>query len=188
MRKAGFKDYANKVKAIVGKNDILIGHSMGGLIVQKVAEGIAIKGGIAICPAPPKGIKFGKGMLLFSIKYLPKVIMNKPFKPSFSFSKKFFLNCVEDARGIYDKLEAEPAAIAYELMMSKIEVDERKVKCPLLFIATKDDKACKPKMVKKIAEKYNAEFIVKEGCHWIFDNWQSIADKIQNFIIRLYED
>ncbi len=188
MRKASFKDYVNKVRAIARKDDIIIGHSMGGLIVQKVAEEIIIKGGIAICPAPPKGIKFGKRMLLSSIKYLPKVIINKPFKTSFSFAKKFFLNCVEDARSVYKKLEVEPANIAYELMMSKIEVDERKVKCPLLFIATKDDKACKPEMVKRIAEKYDAEFIIEEGCHWIFDNWQSIADKIQSFIVRLYED
>ncbi|KAA0004100.1 MAG: alpha/beta hydrolase [Thermoplasmata archaeon] len=188
IRKTCFRDYVNKVKAVATKNDILIGHSMGGLIVQKVAEEMVIKGGVAICSAPPKGIKFRKSMIFSSAKYLPKVIMKKPFKPSFPFVKKFFLNCVgEKAWDIYNTLEPESATIAYELIMSKIEVDERKVRCPLLFIATRDDIASHPEMVKQMAKKYNAECVVEEGCHWIFDRWRSIAERIQEFIIEIYK-
>ena len=39
---------------MVNPDDIVIGHSMGGLIVQKIAEETAIRGGVAICPAPAK--------------------------------------------------------------------------------------------------------------------------------------
>ena len=49
LRKTHFQDYVIKVKAMVTPNDILIGHSMGGLIVQKIPEETTIKGGIAIC-------------------------------------------------------------------------------------------------------------------------------------------
>jgi len=37
LRKVHFQDYVEKVKAIATEEDIVIGHSMGGLIVQKVA-------------------------------------------------------------------------------------------------------------------------------------------------------
>lgn len=189
MRKTCFSDYVNKVKALATENDILIGHSMGGLIVQKVAEEMSIKGGVAICPAPPKGIKFRKSMPLSSLKYLPKVITKRPFKPDFLFYKKFFLNCVEEeALSIYNKLEAESATVAYELALSKIRVDEKKVGCPLLFIARNGDKVLTSQMVRQIAKKYNAEFVVEDGCHWIFDNWENTAEKIQKFVLEVHKE
>lgn len=151
LRKVSFADYVGKVKKIVGREDILIGHSLGGLIVQKVAEEKEIKGGVAICSAPPKGIKFPKKFLFFSLKYLPKVIVKKPFKPDFSTSRKFFMNCLEEegARMGYEKLEKDSAIVAYELAMNKIAVDEKRIKSPLLFIATKNDKSSLPIISKK---------------------------------------
>lgn len=184
---ASFEDYVNKVKKIVGEDDVVIGHSMGGLIVQKLAEETKIRGGIGICPAPPRGIKFK--IKISYIKFLPKIVAKKPFKPDFSFSKKLYLNCLseEEARNAYEKLEEDSPVVSYELAMNKISVDEGRVKCPMLFIATKEDKASPPEMVKKIAEKYKAEYEIYEGCHWIFTNWRDIADSIERFVIKLYE-
>ncbi len=188
LRKVSFADYVGKVKKIARKEDILIGHSMGGLIVQKIAEEKEIKGGVAICSAPPKGIKFPKKFLFFSLKYFPKTIAKKPFKPDFFISRKFFMNCLEEeeARIEYEKLEKDSAIVGYELAMNKIAVDEKKVKCPLLFIATKDDTTSPPLIVKKMAEKYNVDYKIYGGCHWIFKNWRTIADGIQDFILSLY--
>ena len=188
LRKVSFSDYVDKVKKIAGRDDVIIGHSMGGLIVQKVAEEKEIKGGVAICSAPPKGVKFPKKFLLSSLKYLPKTILNKPFKPDFSFAKKFFMNCMkeEEARNAYEKLEKDSAIVAYELAMNKINVDEKKVKCPIIFIGGREDKASPPYIIERMAEKYNANFIIYDGCHWIFENWQIIAEHIQNFLLKLY--
>ncbi|KAA0009872.1 MAG: alpha/beta hydrolase [Thermoplasmata archaeon] len=189
LRKTSFIDYVRKVKRIVGENDVVIGHSLGGLIVQKIAEEMKIKGGVAICPAPPRGIKFRKKMVVSSLKYLPKVIMKKPFKPDFSFSRKLFMNCLEEdeAKIAYEKLGEDSAIVAYEITMNKIAVNENKVSCPLLFIATKEDRASPPFIVEKIARKYNAEYKLYDGCHWIFKNWRDIADGIQAFLLNLYK-
>jgi len=189
LRKVHIRDYVDKVKAMVTENDIVIGHSMGGLIVQKVAEEATIKGGVAICSAAPKGVKFRGGIVLSSAKYAPKVIMGKPFKEDYRYVKKYMLVGVkeEDARGIYEKLEKESAIVTYELGMNRIEIDEDKVNCPLLFIATKDDRLCAPELVKRIAEKYNAEYRLYKGCHHFFynDNLQEIAEGIHEFITKL---
>ena len=69
--------------------------------------------------------------------------------------------------------------------MNKIKVDESKVASPLLFIAAREDKASPPKMVKRIAEKYGAEFVVKDGCHWIFNN-REIMEEISRFLVKIY--
>ena len=189
LRKACIQDYVDKVKAMVTENDIVIGHSMGGLIVQKVAEEASIKGGVAICSAAPKGVKFRGDIVLSSAKYALKVIMRKPFKEDYPFIRKYMLVGIEEekARNIYEKLEEQSAIVTYELGMNRIVVDEKKVKCPLLFIATKQDGICAPELVKRIADKYNAEYRLYDGCHHFFcnNNWQDIAKGIHNFISKL---
>ena len=190
LKQATFMDYVNKVDSIVGKDDVLIGHSMGGLIVQKMAEKKKIKGGVAICTAPPKGVGFRNfSLTLHSLKFLPKIIAGKPFMPSRSFVKKFIANCIDETKidKVVERMEVDSPHVAYELAMAKISVDERKIQSPLLFIATREDRISSPEIVKKIAEKYNAEFIVKEGCHWIFDEWEEIAEEIAKFLVRIYE-
>lgn len=189
LRKACIQDYVDKVKAMVTENDIVIGHSMGGLIVQKVAEEASIKGGVAICSAAPKGVKFRGDIVLSSAKYALKVIMRKPFKEDYPFIRKYMLVGIEEekARNIYEKLEEQSAIVTYELGMNRIVVDEKKVKCPLLFIATKQDGICAPELVKRIADKYNAEYRLYDGCHHFFcnNNWRDIAEGIHNFISKL---
>lgn len=191
LRKTRFEDYVAKIENMVGEEDVIIGHSMGGLIVQKVAERKKIKGGVALCPAPPKGIKFSNSSIIFqSMKFLPKIILKKPFKPDVKFTRNFLANCIDEGKvkKIYPYLKKFPPLPAYEVAMGKIAVDEKKIKSPLLFIATKNDRASPSGMVKKIAEKYNAEFVLKEGCHWIFDDWKEIAEEISAFLLKLYSD
>lgn len=195
LRKTYFRDYVDKVKAIVTKDDIVIGHSLGGLIVQKVAEESTIKAGVGICPGPPKGIKFHMDIMavLPALKYIPKIIMKKPFKPDFSLCKYMCRKymCVglgdEVIRDICEQMVEESAIVIYELAMHKIAVDEKRVDCPLLFIAMRDDRACYPEMVEKIAEKYNAEYKLYDGCHHFFNNknWQEVVEEILKFVTKL---
>jgi pimeloyl-ACP methyl ester carboxylesterase len=184
---ASFYDYLEVVKENVRKGDIVIGHSLGGLLVQKIAEEKEIKAGIAICSAPPKGIKFGKKAMLASLKYFPKIISKKPFKPDFSFARKYIFNCIEEekARKAYEKMRGDSSKVAYEVAMNKIAVDEKKIKCPMLFIAMKDDRLSPPDMVKKIADKYGGKLLIYEGCHWFIEKWDEIADGIEDFILDL---
>ena len=133
LKNTHISDYVKKVKSIVTKDDICIGHSLGGLIVQKLAEESSIKAAVAICSAPPKGINFSfpPGIALSSIRYLPKVILNQPFKPSYSLVKKLLLHGLDDgemknSKKEYDKLGDDSAIVIKELIMRKISVDEKK--------------------------------------------------------------
>lgn len=183
MRTTRVSDYVHQVKTVATEDDILIGHSMGGLLVQKVAEEMQIKGGVAICPSPPKGIHFGKKLLFSSLRYVPRIIMNTPFKPSFPFYKKIFVYPSEDkARSVYATLEPESARVTSAVTLSTVAVAEKKVTCPLLFIARSHDTLTTPALVRQIAQKYHAEYVVEEGYHWIFDTWEPLAERIRRFI------
>lgn len=189
LRKTHLQDYVNRVKEIATKDDIVIGHSMGGLIVQKVAEESDIKGGVAICSAAPKGVKYRGGIVLSSAKYAPQVIMGIPFKQDYRYVRKYMLIGIEEekAKSIYEKLEKQSAFVTYELGMNRIIVDEKKVRCPLFFIGTKNDGICPPELVKRLADKYHAEYNISDGCHHFFsnDNWKEIAESIHKFIIKI---
>ncbi len=189
LRKTRFQDYVDKVKTLLTEDDIVIGHSMGGLIVQKIAEETMVKGGVAIGSASPKGIKFRGDIVLSSVKYIPKVVMKKPFKIDYPFIRKYMLADLEEgeAKSIYENLVEESAIVTYELARNKIAVNEKKVTCPLLFMGTKSDRICPPKMVKEMARKYHAEYQLYDGCHHIFSNpsWRDIAKGINSFITKL---
>jgi len=186
LRKVHFQDYVDKVKAITTEDDIVIGHSMGGLIVQKVAEEANIKGGVAICSATPKGLRYSREIILSSVKYAPKVILGRPFKQDYRYVRKYTLVGIEEekAKNLYKEMEKQSAIVTHELGMNRISIDEKKVRCPLLFITTKQDGICTPELVKRLAEKYNAEYKIYDGCHYFFYNssWQDIANEIHSFI------
>ncbi len=191
LRKVHFQDYVDKVKDITTEEDIVIGHSMGGLIVQKVAEEATIKCGIAICSATPKGVRYHRGIILSSVKYAPKVIMGRPFIQDYRYVRKYTLAGLEEekAKNSYKEMEKQSAIVTHELGMNRITVDEKKVRCPLLFITTKQDRICTPELVKRLAEKYNAEYKIYDGCHHFFynSNWRDIADGIHSFIKKYME-
>lgn len=189
LRKVHFQDYVDKVKAITTEDDIVIGHSMGGLVVQKVAEETDIKCGVAICSAAPKGVKYRGDIVLSSAKYAPQVIIGIPFKQDYRYIRKYMLVGIEEekARSIYEKLENQSAIVTYELGMNRISVNEKKVKCPLFFIATKQDEISPPELVQRLADKYHAEYELYDGCHHFFsnDNWREIAEGIYHFITKI---
>ena len=186
LRKVHFQDYVDKVTGQVSKDDIVIGHSMGGLIVQKVAEETNIKAGVAICSAFPKGLRYNRGITLSSVKYSPKVIIGRPFIQDYRYVRKYTLAGLEEekAKKVFKEMEKQSAIVTYELGMNRIAVDEKKVTCPLFFITTRQDGICTPELVKRLAKKYTAEYKIYDGCHHFFynDNWKEITEGIYTFI------
>lgn len=180
-----FRDYVDTVVSQVDEDDVVVGHSMGGLIMQKTAEETTIRGGIGICSAPPRSVKFKRRMVLSSLHYLPYVLLKKPFYFSYGYTRKWMFNCMseERARQVYEhEIRTVPPQVAYELAMNKIPVNEAKVDCPLHFMAATEDRLSPPPLVKQIAEKYDVSHSVHGGCHYIFPNWKPYAQGIASFL------
>ena len=187
LRRTHFNDYVEKVGSIVSNEDILIGHSMGGLIVQKVAEGYSLKAGVCICPAPPTGIRMKTIPWWRQVRYLPFMLFGIPFKPSFGLVKDVFLTGWDEAkqREVYERLQKQSSHVSFEVMKQKIPVNEKMINAPLYFIGRKQDVTIPVDVVKKVAKKYDAEYSMVSGNHYIFFDWQKIAEKILSFIQQL---
>jgi len=187
LQETSVMDYVNKVCSVVSKDDVIIGHSMGGLIMQKVAELTEIKAGIGICPAPPADIKM-KGISWWrQLRYIPHVLFNIPFKPSFGLVKDIFLNDMSEQtqKQIYKQLQKQSVHVTMETMKQKITVDEQSISSPLYIIGRRRDKTIPVDVIKKIAHKYNAEYDLVEGNHYIFIDWKPVAEKALSFIQQI---
>ena len=192
LKTATLVDYIEKTKKIVTKNDIIIGHSMGGLIVQKIAEEIPAKAVVAIAPSPPKGIKAQSFSFLYlqlilrSIRYIPKIMFSTPFLPSFSFLRLILLNNMDKqtAQEYYKELEKQSAKIVMELVKSKYEVNKKKIQSPILYIGKKKDRLVPYTVVEKVADNHNATFILVDGSHYISNKWEETAQAMYEFISR----
>jgi pimeloyl-ACP methyl ester carboxylesterase len=72
------KDYVGEVKKLVDSLDalpILIGHSMGGMIIQKYLEDSPCAAAVLVCPVPSSGLLRVSLKMIFTTKYvLPSLL------------------------------------------------------------------------------------------------------------------
>ncbi|MBI1401569.1 alpha/beta hydrolase [Hyphomonas sp.] len=180
----GFADFveaaaaeARRLTARDGAKPAVIGHSMGGLIAQVLAERGEVSKAVFLTPAQPKGCAaIG---LPVAWTFL-NIILRQDRKRSYKVWKTGFswgvLNLVPKERhdAIYATALYDSGKV-YGDMTDGIEVDERKVTIPTLTIAGSQDRATLPKGVRKVAAKYAAspvkgEFIeYPNHAHWIVD-------------------
>ena len=173
---------------------ILIGHSMGGLAVQKLIEMNKGVAGICIDAAPPKGILSLKWSFLKA--NLPTI---NPFKgnsvcmPSVKWFQYAFCNTMtmEQTEIEYNKFVVpESRNIPRSSAKNDGFIDFKKSHNPLLFIAGEKDHIIPSSLNKKNFNAYkdiNSKKDFKEFAgrtHYICgqQNWQEVADYIVEWI------
>lgn len=181
---ADIEAIARKIEADTGVAPVLMGHSMGGLIVQKLAERGVGRGAILLTPASPGDARSGSsiaqavtfGNVLFSSK--PESKSHKIWKTGFNWGvlnrvpqakhAGIYAGTVYDSGGVYQDLaypDRDPERTAY--------VDETKIAIPMLVIGGGKDRATPIADVRKVAEKYRsvgADFKeYPDNAHWIVD-------------------
>ncbi len=184
----------NKVRRALGiENCALIGHSMGGLISQKTAEGSdKIKALILIASAPPRGVKFEmkKNMALIKIilRGIWSAIRKKSIKPSFAIANKTVLNNLEGAEkmAVYNILQAESLAVANQVGKG-YPIDVDKIRCPKLVIGCKKDALALESMEAKIARFIKADKYIayEQFAHMIMveKGWEKSAEDIRDWLV-----
>lgn len=175
---------ARALEAETGAAPVLVGHSMGGLVVQKLLEKGVGRAGVLITPASPADARGGRA-LAQGITFANIMLAAKPETKAhriwrFGFSWGV-MNCVPrsrhdalwkgnlyDSGQVYSELaypERDPKRLAF--------VDERKIKVPLLVIGAGKDRTTPIGDVRKVAAKYakvGAEYReYANNAHWIVD-------------------
>ena len=188
MKKVGdvsITDYVDDIIDVVQSLDqppILLGHSLGCLIAQLVAERITVKGMILLGPAPtadifqlyPTMIKsFARHFMQWGFWYKPM----PPYKntqynlamqqQSQALKDKVYRNSVPESGLVYTQMafpELDPK--------QSTKVDFTKITGPILIITGSEDKMTVPKIAKDTARNYGQQarlIMIGDADHYYID-------------------
>ncbi|OGY63765.1 MAG: hypothetical protein A3I24_02185 [Candidatus Harrisonbacteria bacterium RIFCSPLOWO2_02_FULL_41_13b] len=171
---------------------IIFGHSMGGLIAQKLASfGLAHKL-ILLNSAPPAGVKLHANLRyqLDILRYLPWLILQKPFKPNLKIFARYVMNNVppETWDKLYRGLVYESGRAALEIRLGRIQVDFRKISCPSLVIGCEKDQITPPEVARDIGKQFRhigyEVWTYPQFAHWIpvESGWEEAAGDIFHWL------
>lgn len=189
LSKLSLNDYVDAMEADArafeketGRPIALLGHSMGGLIVQKLATRGIGKAGVLLTPAQPADCQVFSFGPLYTFWNIVKVgDVNRAYKV---WEKGFcwgVLNRVEPARraAIYAQAVYDSGLVYRDLGRPKADphhtafIDAKDVKIPLLTIGATKDRATVVRAVRKVGQKYagvgGAYLEYRQSGHWLVD-------------------
>jgi pimeloyl-ACP methyl ester carboxylesterase len=148
-------DYVDDVLAVcrwIGGPVVLVGHSMGGIVVQKAAE-TADLAALILCAS------IGPAALGVANPNPPDP--TKPVRsPPDTARARFLYDPMDDATfaDFYAALCAESPGVMAWTGTGRTETDPAKIRCPILCIGAEHDRTYVPK-AERLAEVYGAEWI-----------------------------
>jgi alpha-beta hydrolase superfamily lysophospholipase len=197
LRALAFDDYvgelereALRIEAERGSKPAVIGHSMGGLLAQVLAERGLVSAAALISPSPPAGVRnlsssvfwnaFGVGRRL---GITPRAIF-----PERRFTDAMVFNALPVA-----ERAAAHAAMVHEsgrafADLASYPVDESTIRVPMLTVAAGRDRLVPASVVRLTARKYErigGEFLeYPEHAHWLYaePGWEKPAADIHDWL------
>jgi pimeloyl-ACP methyl ester carboxylesterase len=192
-----FTDVVSKMEAFIEtlqEKPIIVGHSMGGLVAQKLIEKDLAEAAVIISSAPPKGVI----TLKFSFAKSNLGLLN-PFKgnsihyPTKKWFHYAFTNTLsrEESDSLFDRFVVpESRNIPRETLKKAGKIDFKKPHSPMLFISGKEDHIIPASLNKKNFKRYKDEKSIRE--HKIFegrdhfiageDGWKEVANYVYNWL------
>ena len=159
--KVSLDDYVEDVLALAKQlgNPTVIGHSMGGLVAQKVAEAGAARALVLISSAPPRWIPVVSWTLLTrQLRYMPDLLLRRPILPSRADADVLMFNRtpLPDRDVQYAKLVPDSGRAGFEMSFGVIDVQAHRVTAPTLVVTGLDDQFVVPRVARALAKKYRA--------------------------------
>jgi len=181
LRHVGVMDYVEQATSVIEKlpdRPVVFGHSMGALVAQKLAERGLVRAMVLVAPVAPAGISCGTWSSIFCISgNLHQIVLQRPFRIPWFQARYGILNTLgpREMIGIHGSFVYESGRVMRQIVTGAIAVDERKVLCPVLAVVGSEDRATPPVIVRKIAEKYHADYREYPGCgHYLGIAWDTI--------------
>jgi pimeloyl-ACP methyl ester carboxylesterase len=140
---------------------VLVGHSMGGLIAQKAAEGGGVAAAVFLTSAPPRGINAIEWPVLSRMaRYVPAMLGDRAFTASRAHADFLFLNGLtpEQRDWAFPRFGAESGRAARELALGGLAVDAGAIRCPTLVVGADHDRITPVALQRRIAARYRAEY------------------------------
>ncbi len=198
LNSVGFEDVVMNIAAFIDtlpEKPIVIGHSLAGLVVQKLIEMDKAIAGVSIDGAPPKNI-FAPFQTIKTVFPVVNFFRFSAFMGSKEWYHNAFFNNLsrEESDKEFEKIAVpESRTIARDtLLKSFANVDLKKPHNPLLFIGGENDNIFPASFTKKIAGSYKDANSITDfksfanRSHYICGEkgWQEVADYVLNWLAQ----
>jgi non-heme chloroperoxidase len=193
LGRAGLLDYVADVRRCLDRlgEAVLVGHSMGGLITQKVAEEGGVAAAVALTSAPPRGINALYWPVLSRMAaYVPAMLANRAFAVSRRDADFLILNRLspEQRDWAFPQFGAESGCAARQLALGRLAVDPGSVRCPMLVVGAEHDRITPAALQRRIASRYRAEYQEAAGhAHMLMleDGWERPFKDVLGWMERI---
>ncbi len=161
------RDYVEDLEGLIADMDakpIIIGHSMGGLLAQKLAARDRARALVLLAPAPPTGVfaLSPSSFMTFASYLRHPLAWMQPFVPTRAEATYGVLNALEEDRHevVYAERAHESGRAVWEIGFWWLDplraayVERSAVRCPILACAGGRDRAAPPSLVHRIAARY----------------------------------
>lgn len=149
------------------KNPIVIGHSMGGLLAQKVAEAGVCQATVLVAAAPPRWIPIVSWLLLrMQMKFTRQLLRFEPLVPDREDADALIFNRtpVADRDALFARLVPDSGHAGFGLSFGTVAVHESRVTAPVLVVTGLDDQFVVPRVARALSKKYKAALREYRSC------------------------
>ena len=191
LGRTSFTDHLEVVAETANALDgpIVIGHSVGGLLAQKLVERHDLPACVCLVPAPPRGIFpiVSMELLSFALQQAPAMLLSRPFRPSDAMLRRIDLNCLptEEQVEVLARMRPAPGRQGVEVGLLGVPVDARRVTTPMLVVGASEDRLIPPGVVRKIARKYGANYreYAEHGHYLVREpGWEQVAADVVEWL------
>ena len=190
-------DYVDDVSTVAGRlpvAPVVIGHSMGGFVVQKYLAEHSAPAGVLLASAPPTGI--APATVRVACRHwrdsLRTRSLSRPLDffaaPGVSRATFYHSDTPEDVvTACTSRLGAESARVLYRDLLYRHLARPKRVTAPVLVLGAELDGFFTPREVAATARAYRTEPVMFAGMGhnmMLEHGWEAVADRIDEWLTR----
>ncbi len=195
-------DYVADLACAVGKLSqppIVIGHSMGGMVVQKYLEASPrLTGVVLMASVPPQGL-FSSNLHM-AIRYpflFQQMVLFSLLGPNYGsidmMRRLLFSPDMPTAKlyQFFEYMQAESQIVSMDMMgLNPLRLKPRQVKIPMLVLGAQRDVFISPTLLKETAQFYGADhhlFSNMAHAMMLEANWKEVATYLRDWVARVID-
>lgn len=187
------RDYVEdvrKVAAQISPNPVLIGHSLGGVVVQKYLELYSAPAGILLASSPLSGMASAslRTMMRYPLPMLKMFLTANMLHARPTFESVFFQPSMprEKVKAYFEKMGNESFTAFMDIMLFDKPKPER-VNVPMMVVGGEFDHSIAPAINENLAKAYHTRLETFPVAHdmMLDANWESVARQIVNWLEKI---